>query len=467
MNRTPSGKQGGSPRAHRLASALLRRVDGASLGVFRIVFGLAMLVEVARYWSHGWIASHYAEPEFFFSYPLFGWVKPLSGQLLALHFDLLALAAMCIVLGLYTRIAAGVFAVLFWWWFLSDQTHYLNHFYLISLVATLIVFLPTERAFSLDARYRSHPEGASVPAWAVWLVRFQIGVPYFFGSIAKINADWFAGEPMRMWLRGMSDVPLLGPVCAEEWVVQFFVWSGLLFDLLVVPALLWKRTRIPAFLASIAFHGTNAVIFQIGIFPWLMMAATTIYFEPDWPRRIPFLDRVPGLRKLRDRPVSPGTPVLDSRRRLGFTVLGLWVAFQCLMPLRHWLYPGYVSWTEEGHLYAWHMKLRDKSGTGVFTVREPATGKTWEVDPRDHLTKKQAREMPEHPDMVLQFAHHLSDEHERAGKGKLEVRARILMSVNGRKRQLFLDPEVDLAAQPRSLLRWDWILPLTEPMPRR
>lgn len=456
----------GSP-AGRLASALLRRVDGASLGVFRIVFGLVMLVEIARYWSHGWIASHYGEPKYFFSYPLFDWVKPLSGHLLVLHFDALALAALCIVLGLYTRIAAAVFAGLFGWWFLSDQTHYLNHFYLISLVATLLVFIPTERAFSLDARYRPHPEGASVPAWALWLVRFQIGVPYFFGSIAKLNVDWFAGEPMRMWLRRMRDVPLLGSVCTEEWVVWLFVWSGLLFDLLVVPALLVKRTRGAAFLASIVFHGTNAVIFKIGVFPWLMIAATTVYLEPDWPRRIPLLDRLPGLRKLRARPASPKSPALDSRRRLGFAALALWVAFQCLMPLRHFLYPGYVSWTEEGHLYAWHMKLRDKSGTGTFTVREPATGRTWDVDLRDHLTKKQAREMPEHPDMVLQFAHHLADEHERAGKGRLEVRARILMSVNGRKRQLFVDPEVDLAAQPRSLGHWTWILPLTEPLPRR
>ena len=446
----------------RWREALLRRVDGASLGIFRIVFGLVMLVEVARYWSHGWIASYYAEPEFFFSYPLFDWVKPLSGQLLAAHFDLLALSAMCIVLGLYTRAAAAVFAVLFWWWFLSDQTHYLNHFYLIALVATLLVFVPTERAFSLDARYRPHRDGACVPTWALWLVRFQIGVPYFFGSLAKLNADWFAGEPMRMWLRGMRDVPLLGPVCTEEWVVASFVWSGLFFDLLVVPALLWKRTRVPAFLASIAFHATNAVIFHIGIFPWLMMAATTVFFEPDWPRRLPFLKRARP-----EVPQPPAPPGIGPWRRLGLAALGLWVAFQCLMPLRHFLYPGYVSWTEEGHLYAWHMKLRDKSGTGVFTAREPATGKTWVVDPLEHLTKKQAREMVQHPDMVLQFAHHLSEEHERAGKGPLEVRARILMSVNGRKRQLFLDPDVDLAAQPRSLGRWDWILPLTEPLPGR
>ena len=457
----------GSRARRTLASALLERVDGASLAVFRIVFGVVMLVEITRYWSRGWIVAYYAEPEFFFSYPLFDWVKPLSGWFLLLHFDLLALAAMCIVLGLYTRIAAAVFALGFWWWFLSDQTHYLNHFYLIALVSTLLVVLPTERAFSLDARYRPHPDGATVPAWALWLVRFQVGVPYFFGSIAKFNQDWFAGEPMRMWLAGMTEIPLLGAVCREEWVVWFFVWSGLLFDLLVVPALLWRRTRVPAFLASIAFHGTNTVIFHIGIFPWLMMAATTVFFEPDWPRRLPFLGRLPALRRLRERPAIPAPPPRTPWRRFGLAAFAAWIAFQCLMPMRHLLYPGYVSWTEEGHLYAWHMKLRDKNGSGTFTVREPASGRSWIVNVRDHLTKKQAQEMPEHPDMVLQFAHHLSEEHQRAGKGPLEVRANIQMSVNGRKRQLFLDPQVDLAAQPRSLGPWRWILPLTEELRRR
>lgn len=457
-----------SPAADsRLSSLLLRRVDGASLGVFRIVFGVVMLVEVARYWSHGWIVSHYVEPKFFFSYPLFDWVKPLSGYLLIVHFDALALAAICIVLGLYTRIAAAVFAVLFWWWFLSDQTHYLNHFYLISLVATLLVFLPTERAFSLDAIFRPHPDGATVPVWAVWLVRFQIAVPYFFGSIAKLNPDWFAGEPMRMWLSKMDDVPLLAAVRTEEWVVAFFVWSGLLFDLLVVPALFWKRTRLVAFLASLAFHATNAVIFRIGIFPWLMMAATTVFFEPDWPRRIPFLHRVPGLRGLPNRPAIPAPPPRSPLRRLGLAAFGFWIAFQCFMPLRHFLYPGYVSWTEEGHLYAWHMKLRDKSGTSTFTVRDPQTGEEWVVNPHLYLTNKQAGQMPELPDMTLQFAHHVANEYERAGRGRVEVRARILMSVNGRKRQLLLDPDVDLAAQPRSLGPWKWILPLTSPLPER
>ncbi len=458
--------------ANRLLRALHRPVDAASLAFVRVVFGCVMLVEISRYWSHGWIREYFVEPKHFFSYPLFGWVRPLPAAWLPVQFDVLALAAMCIVLGLFTRIAAAVFAVLFAWWFLSDQTNYLNHFYLITLVSFLFVIVPTERAFSLDARYRRPPgaprdvESETVPAWALWLFRFQIGAPYFFGGIAKLNADWLAGEPMRMWLAERKSVPLLGAVCTEEWCVTFFMVGGLLLDLGIVPALLWRRTRPLAYAAAVCFHGTNAVIFKIGIFPWLMMAATTIFFEPDWPRR--------ALAFVLRRPIAGPTPKsapedveLRPARGIGMAAIGGWVALQLWLPLRHFLYPGNASWTEEGHLYAWHMKLRDKSGHGEFTARDPATGKTWRIDPGDYLVKRQESGMYEHPDEILQFAHMVADEAERRGQGRPEVRAKVWVRLNGRKPQLIVDPDVDLAAQPRSIGRWSWILPLTEELPPR
>jgi len=41
-----------------------------------------------------------------------------------------------------------------------------------------------------------------------------------------------------------------------------------------------------------------------------------------------------------------------------------------LVPLRHLLYPGYVSWNEQGHRFAWQMKLRDKEGFANGKIRE-------------------------------------------------------------------------------------------------
>ena len=139
---------------------------------------------------------------------------------------------------------------------------------------------------SLDAwRGRAHcPE--TVPVWALWLLRAQVGIIYIYGGVAKLNGDWLRGEPMRTWLRHRVDDPSLASLVAEEWVVGLFSYGGLLFDLLVVPLLLWRRTRALAFVAALGFHLTNAALFQIGIFPWLMIAATTVFFTPDWPRRV-------------------------------------------------------------------------------------------------------------------------------------------------------------------------------------
>ena len=69
-------------------------------------------------------------------------------------------------------------------------------------------------------------------------------------------------------------------------MVYFYSYGGLLLDLLAVPLLLWRRTRLLTFVALILFHINNAYMFSIGIFPWLMIAATTIYFDPAWPKLV-------------------------------------------------------------------------------------------------------------------------------------------------------------------------------------
>ena len=52
-----------------------------------------------------------------------------------------------------------------------------------------------------------------------------------------------------------------------------------------MPLLLNRRTRVPAFAVSVFFHLMNNWLFDIAIFPWLMLAAPLLYFPPDWPRK--------------------------------------------------------------------------------------------------------------------------------------------------------------------------------------
>ncbi len=135
------------------------------------------------------------------------------------------------------------------------------------------------------------------------------------------------------------------------------------------------------------------------------------------------------------------------------------------MPLRHFLYPGNVSWTQEGHRFAWHMKLRTVQAKGTFYASDPVSGQTWRIDPRDYLTSRQMESMVKWPDMVLQFSHWIAEDFRAEGYEEIEVRANVLASLNGRPYQQLIDPSVDLAKQPRTLAPAPWIVPLEEPFP--
>ena len=270
----------------RIWAALFEPVDIAFLVFFRILFGGILLWEVYRYFTYGWIGRYFVEPAVNFTYYGFSWVKPWPGRGMYVHFFVLGLAAACVMVGFLYRIAAPVLFLAFTYTFLLDQARYMNHFYLVCLISFLMCFLPAERAFSVDALLRRKIRSDVVPAWSLWLLRVQVGIPFFYGGIAKLNNDWIrGGEPMRTWLRPLTKAPGFGQTFAADWVVYSFVSGGVMLDLLVVPLLLWRRTRPFAFAAAVVFNLINAVIFNIGIFPWLMLGALLIFFPPDLMRR--------------------------------------------------------------------------------------------------------------------------------------------------------------------------------------
>jgi len=287
-----------------LPDRLSAPVDIAVLVAFRLGFGAVMVWEAWRFLSGGKVDRYFIEPTFFFKYLGFGWVEPWPGGWMYFHFYVLGALGLCIAL----------FAVGYTYFFLIDQAQYQNHYYLICLVSTLMILVPAHRALSLDAQRRPDLRSSFAPAWSLWLLRAQVALVYFFGGVAKLNFDWLRGYPLREWLPG-SDfyVPPLSDLLHEGWVALLFSYSGLLIDLLAAPLLLWRPTRYWMLSALLLFHFMNEQLFSIGVFPVLASALTLLF-------------------------------------------------------LRHWLYPGNVSWTEEGHRYAWHMKLRDKDCTATFEL---------------------------------------------------------------------------------------------------
>lgn len=431
-------------RRPRLVDALFAPVDAASVVAFRIAFGALMTIAVARFFAHGWIASYFLEPTHFFKYEGFAWVAPWPGIGMYVHFAVMGLAALGIATGRCYRASVIAFGLTFAYAHLIDLTNYLNHYYLVICLCVVMAFLPLGRG------------RATVPAWVLWALRGQIAVVYVFGGIAKLKADWlFEAQPMQIWLSANQDFPLIGGLFGERWAAFAFSWAGAAFDLGVVPALLWRRTRPFAYVAIVAFHLVTMRLFQLGMFPWIMIASSLIFLPPDWPRRV-----AAWLGRPRPAPVAAALPSPSpARKRLVLAALGAYFAFHVAMPFRYLLYPGDVCWTEQGFRFSWNVMLIEKNGAVDAHVLEPSTGRRWVAPPSAYLTRYQIKMMSTQPDLILQFAHMVAADFRARGVRDPEVRIDAVASLNGRRRARLIDPTVDLARETNGLGAKRWILP--------
>ncbi len=451
-----------------LLNHLRKPVDGSSLAVFRIAFGVIAMIEVYRYFSNDWVNRYWVEPGLHLTYVGFGWVHPLPETGMYVLWALLAFAALGITLGVAYRASCLVFALGFSYSFLLDAGRYLNHFYLIALLAFLLACVPADRVWSLDVGTgRRSKKDRPIPAWSLWLLRFQIAVVYVYGAIAKLEPDWLRGEPMATWLARESDRALIGPLLVQDWMGPAMAWAGLGLDLLIVFAVAWRRTRIPALIAAGSFHLINNELFTIGVFPYLAFASLLLFCEPDWPRAIQ--RRVEG-RTGRTPVVYEAPPPLTSPRdrkmaTIALALAAVFVVAQLTVPLRHVFFPGRATWTEAGHNFSWHMKLRIKTGETYFVVVDPATRKAVAVNPTIELTYWQYEKMTTRPELIRQFAHHLARRYAEQGTPGVKVYARSTASLNNRPEQQFIDPDVDLAAQSPTLGTPSWVVPLMYPLP--
>jgi vitamin K-dependent gamma-carboxylase len=445
----------------KLERRLFAPVDIASLVFFRIAFGLLVFWMVKLAWSLNRVSQWWIEPSFLFKYPGFSWIHPWPGNGLYVHWILLGVFALFVAVGFLYRISITLFFLSHTYFFLLDQGRYVNHTYLICLLSFLLIFAPAHRAFSVDVWLWPKLRASTTPAWSLWLLRAQMGVVYFFAGVAKIAPDWLEGEPIRTWFKEQIRSPILAGVFHQEWAAYGASYASLIIDLLVVPLLFWRRTRLAAFSVAVIFHLLNAQIFPLDIFPWLAIAATTLFLSPSWPRRIISIFRRQKLSPVIQRGTLPRRP----KRILILSFVTLYVATQILVPLRHFLYSGGVEWTYMEHRFSWQMMLERPFTRALFYVTDPNTGHEVRVQPGKYLDLQQIIHMGWRPDMVWQFARFLTTKVPRVGPESLRVHVRMYVSVNRRRPQLFLDPEVDLAAEPRSWGRPRWLLQVYDPLP--
>jgi vitamin K-dependent gamma-carboxylase len=441
------------------SSDLRRHVDAASLAAFRIGFGMLLLVATLRSFYKGAIAQYFLVPTHFFKYWGFAWVKAWPGPGMYLHFALMALCALGVCLGYRYRPSVLGFGVLFAYAHLIDKTNYLNHYYLVVCVCALMACLPLAGLWSLDARRDPALRREQLPSWMLWLLRAQFGLVYFFGGVAKLNADWLLrAEPLASWLGRSSDLPWIGALLEKPATAYAMSWAGAAFDLSIVALLCLRRTRPLAYAALVAFHLTTARLFSIGMFPYFMLCGALLFFEPSWPKTL--VNRLSRRRALSAPSALPPPP--PARVPLwAVAFLGL----QLLLPLRHWLYPGNLCWTEQGFRFSWNVMLMEKNGAVDFRVVEPETGRVYRASPGDYFTPFQVAMMSPQPDMLLEAAQIVAADYRARGVKQPAVYADAFAALNGRPMQRLIDPDVDLSRETDGLSNKSWILPMKPTQP--
>jgi hypothetical protein len=441
-------------------TALLKApVHIAPLAVLRIAFGSIMLVSTLRFIFKGWVYAFYIKPPFHFTFYGFDWVKVPPGIGVYVLFGILVLAAAMVTIGLFYRAAIIAFFLCFTYVELLDKTTYLNHYYFISVMAFLMIWVPAHRYFSVDVWRRPKLAVTRIPAWAINIFKLQLVLVYFFAGLSKLNYDWLiAAMPLKIWLPANADMPIIGRLLTQAWTAYLFSWFGAIFDLFIGFLLLNNRYRRWGYALVIIFHLSTGLLFKIGMFPYIMICVTIIFFsEKTHIRIITFLKLL--LPKAKTYIPNKDYHIPAFKARLIGLILTLHFIIQLIMPFRFLMYSGKLYWTEEGYRFSWRVMLMEKGGTIFFHVKDPATGRRSEIINSQYLSTFQENQMATQPDMILQYAHFLAAEYEKKGIQNPIITADSYVTLNGSGSRLYIDSTVNLATEQETFGHKKWIRP--------
>jgi uncharacterized membrane protein YphA (DoxX/SURF4 family) len=432
-----------------MVSFLFKRIDNSALIIFRIVFGLLIFLESIGAIFTGWVSRNLIQPKFTFSFIGFEWIQPLPGNWMYVFYIVMGLFGLLVMIGYKYRMSMIAFTLMWSATYLMQKSSYNNHYYLLILLCTIMVFQPANRYLSVDSKLNPQIKNISMPQWCSMVFILQMFIVYTYASIAKMYPDWLDTSVMEVILKGKKQYLLVGDLLQQKWMHYFISYGGLLFDGLIIPLLVFKPTRKWAFIVSLFFHLFNSMVFQVGIFPYLSIAFALFFFEPLTIRNL-FLKKKPFYESKE--------VIVPKYKDLFLTVFIIYFVVQIGLPLRHLFFKDDVLWTEEGHRLSWRMMLRSKNGTTSYQVVDTKTNVVIPIILDDYLTKNQQRTATTKPDVIWQFAQHLKRDFAKKGMDvKVFVNANV--RVNKNKIQRLINPEVDLAS-----VKWtpfkhsEWIL---------
>lgn len=439
------------PYLHRFKTWLSEPINGYVIGLFRVIYGLFMAYEIANYIFTGMVRAFFVSPKLNFPYEGLEWLKPLPAPALSALLFVLLGCSILIMLGLFMKWSARVFAVLYLYLFLLDKSLYNNHIYLFILLAVLLSFTDADQFLSLKKR---KIPGIAVPRWQQFVLGAQVMCVYFFASLIKMRSDWWVlKQPVRMIADAMPSGGMFASFYKSELGINMMVYLGFGLDFFA-PLLLWyKPIRKWAILPFALFHYSNSRIFgDIGIFPFVMMSALILYFE---------LEEIPGLRarfaNLSSKNTALASPIVG-KWTLWF-LIG-YFAFQVLFPLRGLFLPNDLDYTTIGNRFSWRVKADARVPSEfVFVLKDPDSGKEGEINYKSMINNVQIQAMLYDVRMVRTFAQWIQQQGINNGIPNAQVYARIKFSYNGRPDHYFVDPTRDMIRVGYSPFeKLDWVV---------
>ena len=416
-----------------------------SIAILRIAIGFSILYDLYTVVASNGLKTIYQDPIRFY-YLGFEWVPLPPSPYLEILISTIAISALLVTLGFLYRGAIITLCISHTWFLLMDATKYNNHWYLFSLLAFILIFIPAHSRWSIDYFWFKKIRQLSVKLSHVYILRLQLGIVYTYGAIAKINPDWLAGQPISRWIREVDfQWEWLDRFVGETYIGLAYAYGGLFFDLLAIPLILYSKTRWLSIIMMLFFHIHNATYFDIGSFPYLMIA-TIVLFLPQKKQLTP----IPSQKSNKWHP-------LLSFSTIAWVIYFIW---QILMPIRHFAYPGATSWTSEAQRFSWHMMLNNKNCYGHFIVVDKQTRGISIEYPHQLVGRESTNGALSTPQFTLQMAHYLGARYKKELGLDVEVYALIKCTLNYRDAQYLVDPTVDLMNKQWTLKPFDWLIPL-------
>lgn len=430
-----------------MKNSLFEQIDNSPLIIFRMFLGLLLACETWGAIGTGWVKYNLIDPKFTFSHIHMEWLQPLPGYWMYVYFAIMGLCGLLVMAGYKYRWSLGLFTLMWAAVYFMQKTTYNNHYYLLMLVCFIMWFLPANRYAAIDSLKNPSIRRLTMPAWCSWVMIVQVTIVYVYASLAKFYPGWLDGTFTRS-LMERSITPSLLPFFTQKWVYLGIAWMGIIFDLFIVPFLLWKRTRTIALIASLIFHLFNSITLQIGIFPFFALSFVVFFYPPETMRRI-FFKKKPV--------VTDHSPTYEGKNIFWYFFIP-YLIIQLLLPSRHLLMKGDVLWTEEGHRLSWRMMLRFRNGLINFRVVDKKTGEELYYNITQELTPKQKSGMAAKPDMIWQMCQRIKKHYAEKGID-VAIYVNSMTSINGAPMKPLINPKVDMAAAEWNY--WghdDWVL---------